>query len=131
MILSADDLSTESGTMHKSNVVMASGFSLARLATPLLPHSMASAVRRIAPNRCQPLRAMLFNYNNLTSHNSKVLIRIRSRNCPNILRIPISTTLIKGVAQVNRSGSSALVGYPAPPALARIVDTPDTSAVGN
>ena len=61
VIISADDISTESGTMHKSNLVMASGFSLACLATPLLPHSMASAVRRIALNRCQSLRAMLFN----------------------------------------------------------------------
>jgi hypothetical protein len=46
--------------------------SYGKSATPLLPHSMASAVRHIAPNRCQPLRAMSFSYNNLTTHNPKV-----------------------------------------------------------
>jgi hypothetical protein len=45
-----------------------------KLATPLLPHSMASAVRRSALNRCQPLRAMSFNYNSLTTHNQNAKI---------------------------------------------------------
>jgi hypothetical protein len=51
--------------------------------TPRLPHSMISVVRRIAPDRRQPLRAMSFNYNNLTTHNPKVVVQIHPRNHTN------------------------------------------------
>jgi hypothetical protein len=34
---------------------------------------MTSTLRRIAPNRCQPLQAMSFSYSNVTTHNPKVV----------------------------------------------------------
>jgi hypothetical protein len=73
------------------------------LATPRLPHSKASTVCRIAPNRCQPLRAMSFIYNNLTTHNPKVVGRFNPAACDDGA---------SAVGEVRRSCKSSLKASP-------------------
>ena len=69
-------------TRKRSSVRTQSRASSTKIITPLSPHTMTSDVRQIAPNRCQPLRAMPFSYSSLTTHNPKVGVQVHPGSPP-------------------------------------------------